>query len=172
MGSTTILRGFKVSTAVLDAFLAANKADETYGTPPFYQHHPDNDPISALLYAKIVREDKDADKNRFRVMIPSGEGFSHSEVAYITYTWVTVFAHRELAMEEDLPAEVPSGFEGLRQDILSFCNTVPEAHRIPDEGRMGLYVVYTYEIRGLYTPQELLDRSKVCPTLVLVFPST
>lgn len=161
MGSTTILRGFRVSTAVLDAFLAANKVDETYGTPPFYQHHPDNDPISALLYAKIVREDKDADKNRFRVMIPSREAFSESEVAYVTYTWVTIFAHRELAMEEDLPADLPPGFEELRQDILSFRDTVPDEHRIPDEGRMGLYVVYTYEIRGWYTPQELLDRTKV-----------
>ncbi|KAH6838641.1 hypothetical protein B0I37DRAFT_387441 [Chaetomium sp. MPI-CAGE-AT-0009] len=161
MGSTTILRGFKVSTAVLDAFLAANGVDETYGTPPFYQHHPDNDAISALLYDRIVKEDKDADKNRFRVMIPSREGYSDSEVAYVTHTWVTVCAHRELTMDEDLPVEIPSGFEGLRQEILSFRYAVPDEHRIPDEGRMGLYVVYTHDIRGLYTPQELLDRTKV-----------
>ncbi|KAH6635760.1 hypothetical protein F5144DRAFT_154812 [Chaetomium tenue] len=161
MGLITILRGFKVSTAVLDAFLAANKVDETYGMPPSYHRHPDNDPISALLHAKIAREDKDADKDKFRVIIPSCRGFSNSEVAYVTYAWVTVFAHRELAMDEDLPAKVPSGFEGLRQEVLSFCNTVPDEHKNPDEGRMGLYVVYTYEIGALYMPQELLDRSKV-----------
>jgi len=54
MGSITILRGFKVSVAVFDAFLAANHVDETYGTPPFYRDHPDKDAISVLLYTKIT----------------------------------------------------------------------------------------------------------------------
>ena len=165
MGSTTILRGFKISAAVLDTFLAANNVYETYGTPPFYKDHPDDDRISVLLHAKIAKEDKDADKNKFRVMIPSLRGSARSEVAYVTYTWVTVFAHRELAMDEDLPAKVPLGFEGLRQEILSFRDTVPDGHQILDEGHMGLYVVYTHDIRGLYMPQELLDRDKVCPAL-------
>src|SRR5690349_1763323 len=43
MGSTTLVRGFKVSVATLDAFLAANNVYETYGTPPFYGRHPDKD---------------------------------------------------------------------------------------------------------------------------------
>ncbi|KAL2170737.1 hypothetical protein VTG60DRAFT_4485 [Thermothelomyces hinnuleus] len=160
-GSITILRGFKVSTAVLDAFLAANGVDETYGAPPFYYNHPDKCPISRLLYAKIAAKDPEADRNRFRVNIPSLESYNDSVVAYVSYTWVTVFSHRELNMDEDLPAEVPLGFEELRQEVLSFCASVPEPQKIPDEGRMGLYVVRTHDIRGLYIPQEILDRSKL-----------
>ncbi|KAK4041337.1 hypothetical protein C8A01DRAFT_14913 [Parachaetomium inaequale] len=161
LGSTTVLRGFKVSTAVLDAFLAANGLDETYGAPPFYQHHPDNDRISVLLHTKIAKVDAAADKKRFRVMMPAREGHGNSEVAYITHSWVSVYAHRELNMDEDLPADVPAGFEELRQEVLSFCGAVPDAHKMREEGRMGLYVVYTYEIQGLYSPQEFLDRAKV-----------
>jgi len=162
MGSTTILRGFKVSAAVLDAFLAANGVDKTYGTPPFYQDHPDKDRISMLLHSKVSQTYADADRNSFRVMIPSREGHSDSTVAYVTYAWVTIYAHRELDMDEDLPIRVPPGFEDLRREVLSFCGSVPDQDKLPDEGRMGLYAVYTYEIRGLYTPQEFYERAKVC----------
>jgi hypothetical protein len=106
--------------------------------------------------------DAAADKNRFRVMMPAREGHGRSEVAYVTHSWVSVYAHRELDMDEDLPAEVPAGFEELRQEVLSFCGAVPDEHKLREEGRMGLYVVYTYDIRGLYCPQELLDRARVC----------
>ncbi|KAL2187776.1 hypothetical protein L209DRAFT_764616 [Thermothelomyces heterothallicus CBS 203.75] len=146
-GSITILRGFKVSTAVLDAFLAANGVDETYGAPPFYSNHPDKCPISRLLSAKIATKDPEADRNRFRVNIPSLESYNDSVVAYVSYTWVT-----------DLPAEAPLGFEELRQEALSFCASVPEPQNIPDEGRMGLCVVRTHDIRGLYIPQEIFTR--------------
>jgi hypothetical protein len=71
MGSTTILRGFKVSVAVLDAFLAANGVDETNGTPPLYKHHPDEDLIS-----EITKAGGTANKNKFRVIIPSREGYN------------------------------------------------------------------------------------------------
>lgn len=120
-------------------------------------------PFSQLLYAKIAAKNPEADRNRFRVNIPSLEGYNTSAVAYVAYTWVTVLCQRELNMDDDLPAQVPLGFEELRQEVLSFCASVPEPRRIPDEGRMGLYVVRTHEIRGLYTPQEILDRAKVCP---------
>jgi hypothetical protein len=78
MGSTTIIRGFKVSVAVLDAFLAANNVDKTYGAPPFYEGYPDKDPISKLLFSKVSRHDPDADKNRFCVLIPSIAGMGRA----------------------------------------------------------------------------------------------
>lgn len=62
MGSTTIIRGFKVSVAALDAFLAANSVDETYGGPPFYGKHPDEDPISKLPFSKVSQHDPDEGK--------------------------------------------------------------------------------------------------------------
>lgn len=136
-GSTSILRGFKISVAVLDAFLAADHVDTTDGAPPFYSHHPDKDDVSALLYAKIVAAGGTADKNKFRVMMPSREAFSDSMTAYVTYTWTTVFAHLELQLDEHLPAEVPWGFEELRQEMLSFYDAVSETNRIADEGKMG-----------------------------------
>ncbi|KAK3316474.1 hypothetical protein B0H66DRAFT_576354 [Apodospora peruviana] len=153
MGSTIILCGFKVSVAVLDAFLAANGVDET---------HPDKDPISVLLYTKIT-EAADVtvgiDKNRCRVMIPSREGNNDSFVAYVTYAWVTVYAHREPLLENDLPMEIPKGFEELREEILSFANNSDD--KIADEGKMGLFVMYTYGVRGLYVPKEVAERAKV-----------
>ncbi len=88
MGSATILWGVKLSIATLDAFLEANKVRPTYGNPPLSIHHPDEDPISALLYAKVAKVGgADIDKSKFRVVIPSRECFE-SIVAYVTYDWV------------------------------------------------------------------------------------
>ncbi|ROV86682.1 hypothetical protein VMCG_10960 [Cytospora schulzeri] len=164
LGSTSILRGFKVSVAVLDAFLAANGVDETFGTPPFYSEHPDKDPISVLLSSKIAAAagtEAAVDKSRFRVLIPAREGLNHSTVAYVTQVWATVFAHRELDIDRDLPSEAPAGFEGLKREILSFTERVDASDRIQDEGRSGVFMVYTYDIRGEFAPQELRDRHVV-----------
>ncbi|EIM89675.1 uncharacterized protein STEHIDRAFT_118812 [Stereum hirsutum FP-91666 SS1] len=167
LGSTTLLRGFKVSVATLDAFLAANGVDETYGDPPFYKDHPHNDAVSKLLYRKIAHAaaSAGADADRFRLIIPAREGHNSSTVAYITFAWVTVYAHREIVLQDDLPTDPPRGFVQLREEILSFGNKVEEGatatddgSKLPDEGNMGLYMVYTYDIQGEYTPQELRDR--------------
>ncbi|KAK4141349.1 uncharacterized protein C8A04DRAFT_39184 [Dichotomopilus funicola] len=153
MGSTTVIRGFKVSVVTFDAFLNANNVYETWGGPPFYQDHPDQDPISRLLFAKISQYDSNADKNKFRVLIPS----------------IRVRAHRELKMDEDLPDEVPKGFEELRQEILAYGKDVDDEGKIAneeelgiysniaDEGKLGIYMVVTYDIRGDYGIE--LDRS-------------
>lgn len=166
LGSTTLLRGFKVSISILDAFLAANRVPETFGTPPFYRDHPDNDSISKLLYSRITEAEAEGttDKDRFRVVIPSRAPYNASRVAYVTYAWATVYAHMEVDLENDLPAVLPEGFEDLRQEILSHgdgVGGVQDSDKIPDEGKLGVYMVYTFEIRGSFTPIELLDRKKV-----------
>lgn len=177
LGSTTLLRGFKVSISVLDAFLAANCVPETFGTPPFHRDHPDNDSISKLLCSRITEiTGSSADKNLFRVVIPSRAPYNASRVAYVTYAWATVYAHREVDLENDLPAAVPEGFEDLRQEILSHgdgVNGLKDSDKIPDEGKLGVYMVYTFEIRGNFTPTELLDRKKVRHSLNALFlPNT
>lgn len=173
-GSTTLLRGFKVSVAVLDAFLAANGVDETFGTPPFYKDHPDKDPISRLLVDKIAAATGAAaaavDKTRFRVLIPSAEGHNSSTVAYITHAWVTVYAHREVDMERELPSELPAGFDKLREEVLGFTKRVDEADQIPDEGKLGIYLVHTYDARGNFVPQEFRDRMVVSLTSRSILP--
>jgi len=158
MGSTTLIRGFKVSVATFDAFLGANNVDETYGTPPFYKRHPDKDPISKLLFAKISQYDSDADKNKFRVLIPAIEGVGPSKTAYVACAWAAVRAHREINMDKDLPAGVPKGFEELRQEILGYGKDIGDGDKIADEGKLGIYMVVTYEIRGYYGDE--LDRSE------------
>ncbi|CAP62072.1 uncharacterized protein PODANS_5_490 [Podospora anserina S mat+] len=153
MGSTTIIRGFKLSVATLDAFLSANNVDETYGTPPFYEHHlEDKDPISKLLFSKISHFDPNADKNKFRVLIPSIEGIGRAKTAYVAYAWAAVRVHREVKMDEDLPEEIPKGFEELRQEILSYSGKgdVKEEDKVQEEGKIGIYLVVTYNIRGYY----------------------
>jgi hypothetical protein len=129
-------------------FLAAHSVDETYGAPPFYSDHPDND-VSKLLFSKVSQLNSNADKSRFRVMITSVQGAGRFKTAYVTYAWATVVAHREVDMERDLPAEVPKGFEELRAEILGFGKGVVGQDRVVDDGRMGVYLVVTYDIRGL-----------------------
>ncbi|KAK5659879.1 hypothetical protein OQA88_13342 [Cercophora sp. LCS_1] len=149
MGSTAIIRGFKVSVAALDAFLAAHNVDETYGAPPFYADHPDGDKISKLFFSKVSQHDPNADKNRFRVLIPWIRAMSgRPKTAYVAYTWAAVEAHREIRLDEDIPAAIPVGFEELRREILAYGRDVEEG--IVDEGKMGVYLVVTYEIRGYY----------------------
>ncbi|KAK3899074.1 hypothetical protein C8A05DRAFT_18440 [Staphylotrichum tortipilum] len=158
MGSTTLIRAFKVSVASFDAFLAANNIHETYGTPPFYGHHPEKDPISKLLFAKISQYDPDADKNKFRVLIPAIQGAGRFQTTYVAYAWAAVRAHREIKMDKDLPAEVPGGFEELRQEILGYGKDIDDGDKIPDEGKLGIYMVVTHDIRGYYGTE--LDSSE------------
>jgi hypothetical protein len=144
--STTLLHGFKVSAATLDAFLAANNVDETFGSPPFGEH-PDQNPVSKLLLTKVARFDDKADKNKFRVVMPVFHPSDVATTAYVTYSWVDVSARpdaadREVKLEHDLPAEVPKGFEELRSEILAFGDKVA-AEKVIDEGKMGLYLVFT-----------------------------
>jgi hypothetical protein len=137
----------------LDAFLVANNVDETFGTPPFYKDHPDHDPISELLLAKIARFDEKADKTNFRVIMPSVEGDDIATTAYVTYAWVSVEVHREVKLEHNhLPAEPPKGFEELRSEILAFGDKVAAEERIVDDGKMGVYLVFTYDLRGMCGP--------------------
>ncbi|KAK4235215.1 hypothetical protein C8A03DRAFT_18007 [Achaetomium macrosporum] len=157
-GSTTVIRGFKISVVTLDAFLAAHNVDETYSAPPFYRHHPDDDPISKLLFSKISQHDQNADKNKFRVLIPTYESMPNFKTAYVAYAWVPVMTHREINMDEDLPAEIPRGFEELRQEILSYAeyakdeygNEAKDEDKIADEGKMGVFVIITHNVRGGY----------------------
>ncbi|ROV91881.1 hypothetical protein VMCG_09157 [Cytospora schulzeri] len=143
MGSTTILRGFKVSVATLDAFLIITQAGGT------------------------------ADKKCFRVMIPSREGHDRSTVAYVTWSWATLYVHREIVLDYDLPGEIPAGFEELRREMLSYGEGIREGEggRLPaeDEGKIGLYIVYTHDIRGIYTPQAILARYVYCDYYDAVF---
>ncbi|KAK4137288.1 hypothetical protein BT67DRAFT_431634 [Trichocladium antarcticum] len=137
--STTLLYGFKVSVATLDAFLVANNGDETFGNTPLGEH-PDNN-VSKLLLAKVARFDDKADKNKFRVVMPAIHPSDIATTAYITYSWVDVSAtpdamDREVKLEHDLP-EPPKGFEELRAEILAFGDTVAAEKKVADEGKMG-----------------------------------
>ncbi|KAK4191134.1 hypothetical protein QBC35DRAFT_36305 [Podospora australis] len=148
MSSTTIIRGFKVSVETFDAFLRANNIDETEGIPPFYEHHPDQDPMSKLLFSKIYQHDPSADRNKFRVLLPHIEGQGRTQTAYVAYAWAAVRAHREVRLQEDLPEEIPRGFEELRQEILGYGEE--EGERVAGEGKLGIYLVVTFGIRGYY----------------------
>lgn len=167
MGMTTVLRGFKVNVSTLDAFLCANGVFDTHGTPPFFQDHPDKDPISILLFEKVQKLNSHADKLNFRVVLPSLQSHNNAAVAYVTYAWIPMSAHREVKLEDELPVTPPEGFEELRREILAHGKGSEDGGE--EEGKMGLYVVYTYGIRGLYTPNEYLERQKVrisiaCPS--------
>ncbi|KAK4199945.1 hypothetical protein QBC40DRAFT_280837 [Triangularia verruculosa] len=139
-GATTILRGFKISVATLDRFLEANGNHRTYSTPPFANEHPDG-AVSQLLFKKVSAYNSSADKNGFRLLIPTQEAMERSKTAYISYVWTVVRAHRELNVDEDLPAEVPKGFRELRDEIMGFGKDLSEGEEISGDGKMGLYLV-------------------------------
>ncbi|KAH6894461.1 hypothetical protein B0T10DRAFT_536619 [Thelonectria olida] len=161
MNAVTVLRGFRVSVATLDAFLEANGIVETLGAPRYFHKHPDDDPVSVLLYNKIVKAGGPEDKNKFRVVTPLRRGVDLSRVAYVTYAWLCVYAHLELNLEQQLPEEIPKGFEALREGILSFAKEEPlDINKIPNEGKMGTYMVFTGDPYGTYFPQEMEDRTK------------
>ncbi|KAI1274245.1 hypothetical protein F5Y07DRAFT_219362 [Xylaria sp. FL0933] len=135
----TLLRGFKVHYAVLDAFLMANGLIETFGSPPIGNEYND---IAKLLHSKMG--DAYVGKGA-RVVVPShGSGYS-SMFAYVAYSWMHIYAHRELQLETQLPEDCPVEFEELRREILSFEDdkNVKSWQRSKESGRMGLYVVYT-----------------------------
>lgn len=151
----TLLRGLKVFVSTLDAFLAANGVDETYGAPSFTEDHLEKDAISALLHAKLGA---DADPQRMaRVIIPQRKDMNRSSVAYVAYTWVMVFAHRQIKLDADLPADPPATFETLCREILEFSHG--DAESVSGEGTVGLFLVSTDE--GKYVPEVLRIRKKV-----------
>lgn len=135
--------------STLDAFLNANGLSGTYGSPPYYPHHPE-DYISKFLFSKIGET---GDKNNYRVIIPQREGYNNSDTAYITYCWFMVYAQREL-QDGDLPNEIPPAFLSLRDEVLSFSKTPNQA-----DGRLGLYIVFTQE--NNYTPKKVLQRNSI-----------
>lgn len=75
-----------------------------------------------------------------------------STVAYVSHNWVTVYAHCEAYRERDLPPELPRGFDKLRERVLGFTKQVDKADQIPDGGKLGIYKVHTYDIRGNFVP--------------------
>lgn len=155
MVAVTLLRGLKVSVSTLDAFLAANGVNETYGAPPFTEDHPEKDAISALLHAKLGI---DADPQRMaRVIIPQRKGMNRSTIAYVAYTWVMVFAHRQIELDTELPADAPATFEALCREILGYSRDGAES--VPGEGTVGLFLVSTDE--GKYVPEVLRKRKEV-----------
>lgn len=158
MVAVTLLRGLKVSVSTLDAFLAANGVDETYGAPPFTHDHPDKDAISVLLHAKLG---PDADPRRMaRVVIPQRRSLNRSTVAYVAYTWVMAYAHRQIQLDADLPAEPPAAFEALCKEILGFAqNDGASAGAVVGEGSVGLFLVTTDE--GNYVPEVMRKRTEV-----------
>lgn len=64
-------------------------------------------------------------------------------------------------MERELPSELPAGFKKLTEEVLGFAEQTDEADRIPHEGKLGIYMVHTYDARGNFVPQEFLDRMMV-----------
>ncbi|KAK5994667.1 hypothetical protein PT974_05152 [Cladobotryum mycophilum] len=168
--ATTIFRGFKVSVATLDAFLRAHGVKETLGLSQALFHHPGETKLSRLLYSILCSNGGHATNNNVRVMIPSRSPHHWSNVAYVTYTWMSIYAHRQLRLDEDLPIQVPAGFEALQDRILSFCHGIAPVNKIEDEGMMGLFAVHD-EIQGMFVPEELNERKRVpqycdqCPAM-------
>lgn len=137
---TAVVRGFKVSVAVLDRFLAANGVTETDGYSPFYDRTLDD--ASKLLRAKVSGSD-----NKTRLFIPFQVNRHRSASAYVAYAWVFVNAQRKLQIAEELPDKAPEGFAELRDEIMGFSDANAKgAEGEPHQDDLtGLFVVVTDE---------------------------
>lgn len=154
MPSITVLRGFKLPVAVLDAFLIANGLMETFGRPSL--------PGPADDIEKLLRSKMGDGEHSAQVFIPQHRSFDPSSVCYVAYAWRKVFAQRELHLAEDLPEAVPAPFLALREELLSFADREGTGVIQRDEGRFGafgLFVVFA-EDRS-WIPDELWERNKV-----------
>jgi hypothetical protein len=109
-----------------------------------------------LLITMIPQHDPDADKNKFRTLIPSFEGMGRAKAAYVAYVWVPVQAHRKVEVDEELPAEIPKGFLGAATGVFGLCEE--RKGRRQESGRGNpervLYMVVTYDVPG-YCGREL-----------------
>lgn len=154
MSTTTFLRGFKVPLPVLNAFLLANKIDESmmicFGIPPLYNKE---DQVTTLLRKKLSNED-----TKTRIIVPSRNGFEHATSAYIAYNWTVVLVQRRLG-PEDFSDAPPPGFEDLRREILSYADG---AESLADDARYqtAAYIIITDDQK--YVPPELKPRLLVC----------
>ncbi|KAK4233303.1 hypothetical protein C8A03DRAFT_38998 [Achaetomium macrosporum] len=125
MGLTTILRGFKVSIAVLDRFLEANRVERTCGYTPSY-YRPELDAGSMFLRIKLAAA---AGDNKARIFIPQVEAQPRSSYTYVAYAWVMIYAQRKVDLAEDLPDRAPPSFAELRSEILGFANAEDEVEK-------------------------------------------
>ena len=89
-----------------EAFLTANGKDTvdylTEGICFPADPKARNNFIIKLLYKKISEVNPNPDPSSFRLVQPRMSYFDDSQVVYITYAWVAVFASRELDMEKDI----------------------------------------------------------------------
>ncbi|KAH6867386.1 hypothetical protein B0T10DRAFT_534263 [Thelonectria olida] len=146
MSVTTTIRRFKISVETFDAFLSVNGINETDGAPRFFHDHPDDDPVAALLYSRIAKAGGTANKKKFHLITPLRKRFTLSRVAYVTYAWLN---------------EIPKGFKELRKEILSYGKEEPlEINKIPNNGEIRIYTVYTDEPYRTYFSNNIKDRIK------------
>lgn len=137
-GLTTILRGFRVPVAALDRFLQANGLMPTFGDPPS-SLDSQTDPASMLLRTKLGDDHGDS---KTRLFIPFKKGRKRSDVAYIAYDWVMVFAQRQVNLGEELLDRPPPRFAELRDDMLQFADREGQ-QKVEDLS--ALFVVITDE---------------------------
>lgn len=141
----TVLRGLKVRVSTMDAFLRANGMpdgiEERMSVPFYDKQTPDE--VSALLREKAGSAD-------ILYVIPYIEIHNQSSHVYVAYSYVHVYAQRCIT-PDDPTDKIPEGFENLREDILQHGGD-------DEEGRVGLFVVYTD--RPGPDPPELEERER------------
>lgn len=147
-----IIRGLKVHVRVLDKFLDSNGCHKTFGCPPFYNEEPDE--FSILLRSKFSGNNMST-----CLFIPAKMTHDRSKFGYIAWAYEMVYAQREVLPEENLPAEPPGGWDGLRNGILSFSTSEDAIWEASVHGKTGLFIVVCDE--GNYTPTSIEQRIPV-----------
>jgi hypothetical protein len=136
MNVTVVVRGFKVTVAVLGRFLRANGVWETEGYAPFYNSADGElDNPSKLMRAKMGGSNT-------RLFIPNRMAFRRSTFAYVAYAWVFVLSQRKLNLLDELPDAAPEGFAELRDEIMGFA-TAEETSDGMDQDLTDIFVVIT-----------------------------
>lgn len=158
-----ILRGLKVRVPVLDRFLDANGIDKTYGDAPFYDKDPDEQ-------TRFLRSKTGSQDTRTRIFVPYRIDFNHSDFAYVAYAWELTFAQKEILLNTQLPEQLPTGWERLKDEIMSFTTTADsEGWQAAGHGSIGLFIIVSDN--RYVVPPSIEQRNRVSvPRPLILWP--
>jgi hypothetical protein len=123
MVQVTILRGFKMPIAVLNAFLnSAAREDNVENSDRLVINPSENadlEEVSEFLSNRFHMCHSLEDYCPLRAFIPHRGDHDPPDHAYIAYASITAYAQRKIDLARELPDKPPAGFADFRREILS-----------------------------------------------------
>lgn len=82
---------------------------------------------------------------------------NESNFAYVAWAWDMVCAQKEIPLDHQIPTDPPTGWETVKNEILSFRHDNDSTCEAAGHGKTGLFIVVSDERR--YFPLSLQQRN-------------